>query len=164
MKKTFISLLTLLAFVGNSFAQKVKPAIPSDPVIEEKIEQWINKMTLDEKIGQMCEITVDVITDFSSPNAFKISETKLDTVIGQYKVGSILNVPLSVAQKKEVWAEAIRQIQEKSMKEIGIPCIYGVDQIHGTTYTLDGTLLENIKSLDPLLYSKLTHQKNIRIK
>lgn len=140
MKKTFISLLTLLAFVGNSFAQKVKPAIPSDPVIEEKIEQWINKMTLDEKIGQMCEITVDVITDFSSPNAFKISETKLDTVIGQYKVGSILNVPLSVAQKKEVWAEAIRQIQEKSMKEIGIPCIYGVDQIHGTTYTLDGTL------------------------
>ncbi len=64
MKKTFISLLTLLAFVGNSFAQKVKPAIPSDPVIEEKIEQWINKMTLDEKIGQMCEITVDVITDW----------------------------------------------------------------------------------------------------
>ena len=140
MKKTFISLLTLLAFVGNSFAQKAKPAIPSDPVIDEKIEHWINKMTLDEKIGQMCEITVDVITDFSSPNAFKISETKLDTVIGQYKVGSILNVPLSVAQKKEVWAEAIRQIQEKSMKEIGIPCIYGVDQIHGTTYTLDGTL------------------------
>ena len=49
-------------------------------------------------------------------------------------------MPLSVAQKKEVWAKAIRQIQEKSMKEIGIPCIYGVDEIHGTTYTLDGTL------------------------
>ena len=81
--------------------------------VEERIDDALNRMTLDEKIGQMCEITVDVITDFSSPNAFKISETKLDTVIGQYKVGSILNVPLSVAQKKEVWAEAIRQIQEK---------------------------------------------------
>lgn len=64
----------------------------------------------------------------------------LDTVIGKYKVGSLLNVPLGVAQKKEKWAEAIKQIQEKSMKEIGIPCIYGVDQIHGTTYTQDGTM------------------------
>lgn len=59
---------------------------------------------------------------------------------GKYKVGSLLNVPLGVAQKKEKWAEAIKQIQEKSMKEIGIPCIYGVDQIHGTTYTQDGTM------------------------
>ncbi len=117
------------------------PAIPSDPVIEANIQEWLKKMTLEEKIGQMCEITVDVVTDFpGSKEGLKLSEAMLDTVIGKYKVGSILNVPLSVAQKKEVWAEAIRKIQEKSMKEIGIPCIYGVDQIHGTTYTLDGTL------------------------
>lgn len=117
------------------------PAIPSDPVIEANIQEWLKKMTLEEKIGQMCEITVDVVTDFpGSKEGFKLSEAMLDTVIGNYKVGSILNVPLSVAQKKEVWVEAIRKIQEKSMKEIGIPCIYGVDQIHGTTYTLDGTL------------------------
>lgn len=117
------------------------PAIPSDPVIEANIQEWLKKMTLEEKIGQMCEITVDVVTDFpGSKEGFKLSEAMLDTVIGKYKVGSILNVPLSVAQKKGVWAEAIRKIQEKSMKEIGIPCIYGVDQIHGTTYTLDGTL------------------------
>ena len=117
------------------------PAISADPVIEAHIQEWLKKMTLEEKIGQMCEITVDVVTDFpGSKDGFKLSETMLDTVIGKYKVGSILNVPLSVAQKKEVWAAAIKQIQEKSMKEIGIPCIYGVDQIHGTTYTLDGTL------------------------
>lgn len=117
------------------------PAIPADPVIEAHIQKWLKKMTLEEKVGQMCEITVDVVTDFpGSKDGFKLSEAMLDTVIGKYKVGSILNVPLSVAQKKEVWAAAIRQIQEKSMKEIGIPCIYGVDQIHGTTYTLDGTL------------------------
>lgn len=117
------------------------PVIPSDPVIEANIQQWLKKMTLEEKIGQMCEITIDVVTDFEkSRDGFTLSEAMLDTVIGKYKVGSLLNVPLSVAQKKEVWAKAIRQIQEKSMKEIGIPCIYGVDEIHGTTYTLDGTL------------------------
>ena len=117
------------------------PAISADPVIEAHIQEWLKKMTLEEKIGQMCEITVDVVTDFpGSKDGFKLSEAMLDTVIDKYKVGSILNVPLSVAQKKEVWAAAIKQIQEKSMKKIGIPCIYGVDQIHGTTYTLDGTL------------------------
>ncbi len=122
-------------------SQQVAPAIPADPVIEQNIQNWLKKMTLEEKIGQMCEITVDVVTDFpGSKDGFKLSEAMLDTVIGKYKVGSILNVPLSVAQKKEVWAAAIKQIQDKSMKEIGIPCIYGVDQIHGTTYTLDGTL------------------------
>ena len=117
-------------------------AIPADPTIEKNIQEWLDKMTLEEKIGQMCQITIDVVTDFeaSRKNGFTLDQAKLDTVIGKYKVGSLLNVPLSVAQKKEKWAEAIRQIQELSMKVIGIPCIYGVDQIHGTTYTLDGTL------------------------
>ena len=122
--------------------QKPAPAIPSDPVIEAHIQEWLKKMTLEEKIGQMCEITIDVVSDFeaSKKNGFTLNLAMLDTVIGKYKVGSLLNVPLSVAQKKEKWAEAITQIQDLSMKEIGIPCIYGVDQIHGTTYTLDGTM------------------------
>lgn len=127
---------TIASAVGQT-----APAIPSDPVIEANIQQWLKKMTLEEKIGQMCEITIDVVTDFEkSRDGFTLSEAMLDTVIGKYKVGSLLNVPLSVAQKKEVWAKAIRQIQEKSIKETGIPCIYGVDEIHGTTYTIDGTL------------------------
>ena len=128
------------SFLGIN-AQTVPPAIPSDPAIEANIQEWLRKMTLEEKIGQMCEITIDVVTDFeaSQKNGFTLDKAKLDTVIGKYKVGSLLNVPLSIAQPKEKWAEAIKQIQELSMKEIGIPCIYGVDQIHGTTYTLGGT-------------------------
>ena len=120
----------------------VPPAIKPDPAIEARIQEWLKRMTLEEKVGQMCEITIDVVTDFdkSRTDGFTLSDAKLDTVIGKYKVGSLLNVPLSVAQKKEVWARAIRRIQEKSMKAIGIPCIYGVDEIHGVTYTLDGTL------------------------
>ena len=135
----FITALSLMMSQNQVNAQ-TKPAIATDAAIEKKIDAIMQKMTLDEKIGQMCEITIDVLTDYKSANPLKFSEAILDTVIGKYKVGSILNVPLNVAQKKEVWADVIRQIQDKSMKEIGIPCIYGVDQIHGTTYTLDGTL------------------------
>ena len=134
------SMLCASAYVSSA-GQTVPPAITPDPEIEANIQKWLKQMTLDEKVGQMCEITIDVVTDFEkSKNGFALSEAMLDTVIGKYKVGSLLNVPLSVAQKKEVWAAMIKQIQDKSMKEIGIPCIYGVDQIHGTTYTLDGTL------------------------
>ena len=124
--KTFI--LSFLIYAGCSLpltAQQIKPAIPSDPEIEAKINKLLQKLTLEEKIGQMCEITIDVITDFSDKeNGFRLSESMLDTVIGKYKVGSILNTPFSIAQEKEVWADLITRIQKKSMEEIGIPCIY----------------------------------------
>lgn len=131
----------LCASVSSLTAQtKVSPAIPRDERIEQKVETLLKKMTLDEKIGQMTELAIDVITKRGNPaDGFQIDEAMLDSVIRKYKVGSILNVPLGVAQTKEKWEAIIRRIQEKSMKEIGIPCIYGVDQIHGTTYTLGGT-------------------------
>ena len=140
--------------------QKPAPAIPSDPVIEAHIQEWLKKMTLEEKIGQMCEITIDVVSDFeaSKKNGFTLNPAMLDTVIGKYKVGSLLNVPLSVAQKKEKWAEAIKQIQDLSMKEIGIPCIYGVDQIHGTTYTLDGTMFPQGNNMGAAFNRELTEK------
>ena len=143
--KSIKKMVLVSAFAGTcltTHAQATPPAIPADPAIEANIRQWLQRMTLEQKIGQMCEITIDVVSDLetSREKGFCLSEAMLDTVIGKYKVGSLLNVPLGVAQKKEKWAEAIKQIQEKSMKEIGIPCIYGVDQIHGATYTLDGTM------------------------
>jgi beta-glucosidase len=141
MKKIIFVIAITTAISGMAKAQnKVKPCIPYDPVIEQKVENQLKKMTLDEKIGQMCEITIDGITDTSSPKVFKLSASKLADVIGKYKVGSILNVPLGAAQPKELWAETVRQIQKISMKTMGIPDIYGVDQIHGTTYTAGGTL------------------------
>lgn len=141
MKKRIVTMAIGAVVAGSLLAgSSVKPCIPRNPIIEQKIEKKLKSMTLDEKIGQMCEITVDVVTDWSSPKDFKLSKAKLDTIIGQYKVGSILNVPLSIAQTKEKWAKSIAELQKISMKTMGIPCIYGVDQIHGTTYTLGGTL------------------------
>ncbi len=158
--KTF--LLSFLIYAGCSLplaAQQIKPAIPSDSEIEAKINKLLQKMTLEEKIGQMCEITIDVITDFSDKeNGFRLSESMLDTVIGKYKVGSILNTPFSIAQEKEVWADLITRIQKKSMEEIGIPCIYGVDQIHGTTYTRGGTFFPQSINMAAAFNRQLTRR------
>ncbi|WP_297675839.1 glycoside hydrolase family 3 N-terminal domain-containing protein [uncultured Bacteroides sp.] len=141
MNKKLIALLALSGLVLTTRAQSpLPPAIAKDARIEKKVETLLRKMTLEEKIGQMTELTIDVISKRGGdPKDFQLDEALLDTVIGKYKVGSILNVPQGVAQTKEKWEEVIRKIQDKSMKEIGIPCIYGVDQIHGTTYTLGGT-------------------------
>ncbi|MDH6359988.1 beta-glucosidase [Parabacteroides sp. PH5-16] len=79
------------------------------------------------------------IQGIESKKGFQIDEVLLDSVISKYKVGSILNVPAGIAQTPQEWERIIKIIQDKSMKEIGIPCIYGVDQIHGTTYTMGGT-------------------------
>ncbi|MDU3580132.1 MAG: glycoside hydrolase family 3 protein, partial [Bacteroides caccae] len=135
MKKLLTTLLFGSFFSACAERQPV-PAIPSDPEIEGKIEKLLKGMTLEEKIGQMCELTIGAVTD---KNDNKLSEALLDTVIGKYRVGSLLNIPFGVSQKKEVFAEVITQIQKKSLEEIGIPCIYGLDQIHGASYTQDAT-------------------------
>lgn len=115
------------------------PAIPSDAGVEEKVEQVLARMTLEEKIGQMTQLSIDVLGKFENDD-FVLDDAKLQEAIGQYKVGSILNSPGPVAQNCAKWQEIIGKIQTLSMKEIGIPCIYGLDQNHGTTYTLGGTL------------------------
>lgn len=143
MKKIiFLSLAVAgCLFVSCSSSPKIEPAIPVDEQIEAKVEALLKKMTLEEKVGQMCQLNIDVLQDriASRTNGFTLSEALLDTVIGKYKVGSILNVPNGTAQNTAKWQEIITRIQEKSMEELGIPCLYGVDQIHGATYTAGAT-------------------------
>ena len=140
--KKFLLTCVAAGAVLSAAAQAVAPAIPRDEKIEQRVEEILGKMTLDEKIGQMCELTIDVLKDWKADpsKGWQMNEAQLDSVIGKYKVGSILNVPDGLAVTPQKWQEIITRIQEKSMEEIGIPDIYGVDQIHGTTYTLGGTL------------------------
>lgn len=142
IKRAWILLFSLTVGLQVASAQKQQESIiPKDKAMEQKIKSWLDKLTLEEKVGQMCSITIDVITDFEgSQNGFKLSDAMVDTVIRQNKVGSILNVPLGVAQTRDVYKQLIEDLQQASMETMGIPCIYGLDQIHGTTYTLDGTL------------------------
>ncbi len=142
MKKKFLLSVALAAMMLSAVAQKpVAPAIPADPKIEQNIEKLLKKMTLEEKIGQMTQLTIDLLQKPGSngSNGFEFNEANLDSIITKYKIGSILNVPYGSARTNEVWTQLITRLQEKSMKEIGIPCIYGVDQIHGATYTAGAT-------------------------
>ena len=108
-------------------SQSGAPAIAQDPEVEKKVEEILADMTLEEKVGQMTELAIDVLGEFKD-GEFILDEEKLHEVIAGYKVGSILNAPGPMAQSLEKWQEIIGRIQEVSMKEIGIPCIYGLDQ------------------------------------
>ena len=138
MKKTTLTLLS--AACGIFSASAVSPAIPQDPAIEKRIKEIMSKMTLEEKIGQMCELEIGYLQDADKSNGYKFNDDKVEEAFRKYKVGSILNTPNGEAQTVEVWHDVIERIQKESMKYIGIPDIYGVDQIHGTTYTAGGTL------------------------
>lgn len=98
------------------------------------------------------------IQGVENAKGFQLDEAMLDSVIGKYKVGSILNVPNGVAQSVEKWQEIIKRIQEKSMEVMGIPCVYGVDQIHGTTYTLGGTFFPQGVNMGATFNRELTRE------
>ncbi len=191
MKKVLfiLSILTFNFSLLTSMAQK--PAIPRDAALEAKVEKTLAKMTLDEKIGQMLELNLDVMGNMKVENAkvdrekvrsvmqqygtpkaeadavlkmtdaqiierfgnypvdiyqgdtkrvWQLNEVMLDTLISKWKVGSILNAPGTRASSIEQWQKWITLIQEKSMKYLGIPDIYGLDHNHGVTYTQGGTL------------------------
>ena len=190
MKRTFLTIIITCAVAGV-WAQLRKPAIPRDEKLEAKVEKTLSKMSLDEKIGQMLELNLDVMGKMSVENAkvdrdkvrsvlqqygrtskeiddllkmtdeqiierlgsfpvdiykgetrrvWKLNEHMLDTLISKWKVGSILNAPGTRAPSVEQWQQWIGVIQEKSMKYLGIPDIYGLDHNHGVTYTQGGTL------------------------
>ncbi|WP_291857081.1 glycoside hydrolase family 3 N-terminal domain-containing protein, partial [Marinilabilia sp.] len=144
MKRIFILLFAVMILQAcTTSAQKsVEPAIAENAEIEKKVEALLSEMTLEEKIGQMTQLTIDVlgVPGSAYQGDFQVSEAMLDTVIGIYKVGSILNTPGTTAQTREKWHEIISKIQEKSIEVMGIPTLYGLDQIHGSTYILDGTM------------------------
>ena len=189
MKKVLITMV--MACAATMVMAQVKPAIPRDEALEAKVEKTLAKMTLDEKIGQMLELNLDVMGKMTVENAkvdrekvrsvlqqygrskeevdkmlkmtdqqiidqlgnfpvdiyqgdtkrvWKLNETMLDTLISKWKVGSILNAPGTRAPSVDQWQKWIQLIQEKSMKYLGIPDIYGLDHNHGVTYTQGGTL------------------------
>ena len=116
------------------------PVIKSDPKIEAQVEQTLKKLTLEEKVGQMMELVTDLFGANDKNGVFYIDEHKTDSILSRYKIGSILNAPNTCAPTAKQWEKYISQIQKISMKRIGVPCVFGLDQNHGSTYTQDGTL------------------------
>lgn len=137
MKKILLS-ISLLALAYTASANV--PVIKSDPKIEAQVEQTLKKLTLEEKIGQMMELVTDLFGVNDKNGVFYIDEHKTDSILSRYKIGSILNAPNTCAPTAKQWEKYISQIQKISMKRIGIPCVFGLDQNHGSTYTQGGTL------------------------
>lgn len=117
----------------------VKPAIPVDPEIEKAVEKTLSEMTLEEKVGQMTQVAIDILGHWED-DEWVMDVDKVENAIGRYKVGSVLNTP-AVGQTPEKWQEIITLIQEVSMRELGIPCVYGLDQNHGASYVMGATYL-----------------------
>ena len=137
MKKILLS-ISMLALAYTASANV--PVIKSDPKIEAQVEQTMKKLTLEEKIGQMMELVTDLFGANDKNGVFYIDEHKTDSILSRYKIGSILNAPNTCAPTAKQWEKYIAQIQKISMKRIGIPCVFGLDQNHGSTYTQGGTL------------------------
>ena len=135
MKKTILSLLiaTQSLFVA---------AQPKDPV-NQKVKDLLSKMTLEEKVGQMAQVTLDVITKgkdrFSSFEPVVLNSKVMDDVFNKYKVGSILNTANNRARTPQEWYKIISEIQKAGKGRLNIPVIYGIDAIHGVTYTAGAT-------------------------
>lgn len=137
IKKSFVlPVVMALAVTMGAFAQITY--VP-DAKIEKRIEQTLSRMTLEEKVGQMTELAIDVLGHWEG-DRFVLDKDKLENVFLRYKVGSILSSPGPVAQTPEWWQQTIRTLNDYSLKACGIPCVYGLDQNHGTTYTMGGIL------------------------
>jgi beta-glucosidase len=133
----FLLVVTLFAMTACASRPSIEPAIARDAEVEAKVEKVLKGMTLKEKAGQMVQLSIMVIEDDTHE---AIDPAKLDKIIGEYKVGSILNVMHDAAHTRAQTAAMVKQIQDKSMEVLGIPCIYGLDMIHGASYLTEGSL------------------------
>ena len=148
MMKKFVFLVTVLNISLLSFAQ--------NPADQQKAEALLRQMTLDEKIGQMTQVTLGVV---STAQDGVLDDAALNKAVQDYKVGSILNVT-NHALTVDQWHTVITKIQDEAKKtRLKIPVIYGLDGMHGQTYTLNATLFpQNIAlaaSRDPELAASI---------
>ena len=129
-------LLVLSAvFMIMSCQQNATPCIPQDKQIEANIRRRLKNMTLEEKIGQMTQVTATILVDKDSrltPEA--------ETLLRKYKVGSVLNPPVRIGTPPAEISAFVKQINDIIIDETGIPCLYGLDHIHGTSFILGGVL------------------------
>jgi beta-glucosidase len=150
LKRILLGFTFCLLLLAGCMGQKkgkttTKTPAPKPPMtaaeIQQKVQELISKMTLEEKVGQMTQINLNVILKGSYSNQDGTIDTaKLREAVVKYKVGSVLNA-INHAYSVETWHKIITQIQDAAMKTPNkIPVIYGIDAIHGVTFTLNSTL------------------------
>ena len=136
MKRSLITAaIAAMSFMATScHINTVEPSIPSDRQMERKIEKILKGLTLEEKVGQMTQITITAMHDG------KELTPVADSMIRVHKIGSVLNTINSEAQTPEMWEKTVQELNRMSMEYLGIPCLYGLDHIHGVSYVAGGVL------------------------
>ena len=118
----------------------------SDNQVESKIEALLQAMSLEEKAGQMMQITHSVLLeevilneDGSPGDDFSFSPEKAERFIRDFHVGSFLN---GIAVSQEEWYAYSKSLQEINLRinRHGIPVIYGIDHMHGANYVDSSTI------------------------
>jgi beta-glucosidase len=109
---------------------------------DNEIKDIISRMDAIDKCGQMTQVTFDVIQkDNIMLNDEPVDPVKLKKAIHEYRVGSILNTPIDIAQKGRVWHSVIKQMHDETLNTVlKIPVIYGIDSIHGANYIQEAIL------------------------
>src|SRR5258705_1521904 len=131
MKKHFPTPAVLAFLAGMLSLSSAAQPVNSD---HQKAAALVRQMTLDEKIGQMTQVTLGVV---SRPEDGVLDPAALASIVVDHYVGSILNVT-NHALTVEQWHTVLRQIQDAALRtRLKVPVIYGLDGIHGQTYTLD---------------------------
>ena len=124
----------VIGALASSCSENVEPVIKKDAALESNVEKVLKKMTIEDKIGQMVQINISEIETDGKLDTAKVAE-----IVRKYRVGSFLNVLQGVSQSREVTAATIAEIQRISMRELGIPTVFGLDMIHGASYLSDAT-------------------------
>jgi beta-glucosidase len=137
--KYFAVFFFVLFIYGKTTAQT---AATMNTSVEPKIEQILKQMSLEEKVGQMAQVAIDVIgkVDYSK-QTFTIDPEKLNDVVVNFKLGSILNTPPGILLTAQQWNQVMNDIQKAAQKtRLKIPVLYGLDDIHGVNYAAGTTL------------------------
>src|SRR6476620_7039717 len=134
-KSSGLVIVLLIAFV---VANPVLAQQKTDPAVETKVDALLKQMTLEEKVGQMAQVSIESLGS-SKGQQFSFSEKMKDAVVN-YKIGSILNSP-GPLQSASDWNRIITEIQNNAQQtKLKIPVLYGLDDIHGVNYASGTTL------------------------
>ena len=164
MKKALIFISTMLLTLGSCNTVTTTPAIPNNNLVEKKVSQVMKNLTLEEKIGQMTQVTLATIGEgpdgpMSSYSPFIPDTAAIRKYIYKYKIGSVLNLPNDIAQSPQAWNKIIRTLQKESIESTGIPILYGLDQMHGASYTIGATIFPQQINMGATFNRDLTYKE-----
>jgi beta-glucosidase len=156
---------TLLAALNFLVICACTPGTFAQDATETKVRDLLSRMTLEEKVGQMTQITVDVVSVGADgrQEPHQLDKTKLETALLTYHIGSIINVGPQ-AYTLGHWHEVITAIQDVATKKtrLKIPVLYGIDAIHGVTYTHGGTLFPQAINMAATFNTDLVREETLR--